>query len=154
MFNLTSRNNFSLFVMNLEGQLFHANFEHLTGVMMKMTQGQLLGYREVCTVLGGPAGLKMCMFTVCSQRSFRPHGQPWSLAHDQRTMFHVWTLACDDTCQNSLLFEGPSKHCIEHKGKMFAMVSVHSTYILCGEVFAQSSVEFIFCVLHKEDIIN
>ena len=66
MFTLTSRNNFSLFVMNLEGQLFHANFEHLTGVMMKMTQGQLLGYREVGTVQGGPADVNMCMFAVCS----------------------------------------------------------------------------------------
>jgi hypothetical protein len=42
-----NRNNFSLFVLNLEGQLFHANFEHLTRVMMEFTEGQLFGYKEV-----------------------------------------------------------------------------------------------------------
>lgn len=48
-----NRNNFSLFVLNLEGQLFHANFEHLTRVMMEFTEGQLFGYKELVTAWEG-----------------------------------------------------------------------------------------------------
>ena len=47
---LADRNVFSLFVLNLEAQLFHVNFEHVTHMVVDMTHTQVMGLMDVSSV--------------------------------------------------------------------------------------------------------
>ena len=44
---LADRNVFSLFLLNLEAQLFHVNFEHITHMVVDMTHTQVTGLMDM-----------------------------------------------------------------------------------------------------------
>ena len=58
---LADRNVFSLFVLNLEAQLFHVNFEHITHMVVDMTHTQVTGLMDVS---GAHVCVRVCV-RVC-----------------------------------------------------------------------------------------
>ena len=56
---LADRNVFSLFVLNLEAQLFHVNFEHITHMVVDMTHTQVTGLMDVS---GAHVCVRVCLY--------------------------------------------------------------------------------------------
>ena len=58
---LADRNVFSLFLLSLEAQLFHVNFEHVTHMVVDMTHTQVTGLMDVRTAHVCLVYLSVCL---------------------------------------------------------------------------------------------